>query len=135
MPKAVVATAITKCSYGLAPSVLNALPVTGCTGNLLPIADINAMIPILNIVPFGLCNSPINPMIIAAQTATPPFKPPPPVTMPLPCIPIPTAPWSPGSKVTANGVPMLTDGCKTNCAWGGSIEITASPVSIFIDVP
>jgi hypothetical protein len=30
---------------------------------------------------------------------------------------------------------MLTNGCKTNCAWGGSIEITASPASIFIDVP
>ena len=97
MPKAVVATAITKCSYGLAPSVLNALPVNGCTGNFLPVWTLT-LYPIVNIVPFGLCNSPINPMIIAAQTATPPFKPPPPVTMPMPCILIPTMPWSPGQK-------------------------------------
>ena len=135
MPKAVVSTALTKCSYGLAPSVLNVLPTNGCTAGMLPLADITAMIPIVNIAPFGLCNSPLNPMIIAAQSATPPFKPPPPVTMPLPCIPVPTGPWSPGSKVTANGMPLLTDGCTVNCAWGGSIEITASPVSMFIDIP
>jgi len=135
MPKAVTSVALTKCSYGLAPSVLNVLPISGCSAGFMPLADINTMIPIVNILPFGLCNSPLNATIIAAQAATPPFKPPPPVTLPMPCMPIPLGPWSPGSKVTVNGTPLLTDGCKCNCVWGGSIEITTSPLSMFLDVP
>ncbi len=104
------------CDFGLAPSVLIAEPL-GVFANDLPVATILDFIPIVNIPPFTLCDSPANPMFIALTAAALG------VPTPAPCIPIVVAPWEPPSNVLIDGIPVLTEGCFTECLWGGIIEL------------
>ena len=69
MGSPLVAGSVTRCSFGLAPSVLNVLPVNRVLGSNLPVANILDSKPIVNIVPFGMCNSIANPTVAAATTA------------------------------------------------------------------
>jgi hypothetical protein len=74
--------------------------------------------PIMNILPFGMCNCPANPMVAAATAAA--FG----VLTPMPCIPVTTAPWTPGSpKVLLGNIPALNNKSKLMCNWGGVIEV------------
>ena len=56
-----------------------------------PAANINDHIPMVNILPFGMCQSLANPMVAAATAAALG------VLTPMPCIPVTPAPWVPGS--------------------------------------
>jgi hypothetical protein len=48
------------------------------------------------------------------------------VLTPMPCIPVITAPWSPGSsQVKVMNMPALTDNSKCMCAYAGQISITS----------
>lgn len=104
------------CTFGVAPSALIVEP-TGVFANDLPVASIMDFIPLVNIPPFALCSSPANPEVIALTIAKLG------VFTPAPCIPLTIAPWEPPSNVLIDGLPALTEGCFTECAWGGIVEL------------
>ncbi len=119
MPKLVVNGAKLKCSEGLAPTTLTVLPLNMADGGVVPAATVNDFVPMLNISPFGMCKTQANPQVAAATAAAMG------VLTPMPCLPVVTAPWSPGSAgVTVAGQKALTADSKCNCMWTGSIEIT-----------
>jgi hypothetical protein len=106
-----------QCSFGVAPSVLTVLPVNRLlTGG--PAANIMDHVPFVNVLPFGMCNCASNPMVAAATAAALG------VLTPMPCIPMTTAPWMPGSPtVLVGGMPSLQNSSKLMCQWGGVIQI------------
>jgi hypothetical protein len=110
--------AMLQCSFGAAPSSLVVLPQNAVlTGT--PAATIMDNAPMVNILPFGMCNSPANPMVAAATAAALG------VLTPLPCIPVTAAPWAPGSPTVLIGdMPALNNSSKLLCNWGGAIQIT-----------
>ena len=63
----VTSTAQMLCSFGLAPSSLNVLPIKRVIVEGKPAAAITDIIPIVNIPPFGNCTSLANPMVAAAM--------------------------------------------------------------------
>ena len=119
MPDLVVNGAAMTCTFGVAPSSLTVVPsgpILQAGGQLL--ARVVDMVPMLNVAPFGMCTTPSNPQVAAATSAAAG------VLTPQPCIPVITAPWTPGSpKVSAGGIPALTSTSTCTCAWGGSIAI------------
>jgi hypothetical protein len=117
-----------QCSFGVAPSVLTVLPVNRTmTGG--PAANIMDHVPMLNILPFGMCNCPANPMVAAATAAALG------VLTPMPCIPMTSAPWMPGAPtVMIGGMPALQNSSKLMCQWGGVIQILA-PGQFTVMVP
>lgn len=117
-----------QCSFGVAPSVLTVLPVNRTmTGG--PAANIMDHVPMLNILPFGMCNCPSNPMVAAATAAALG------VLTPMPCIPMTAAPWMPGAPtVMVGGMPSLQNSSKLMCQWGGVIQILA-PGQFTVMVP
>lgn len=118
MGKLVCSGAMLQCSFGMAPGTLNVLPLNR-TMSGAPAANIMDNVPMLNIMPFGMCQSPGNPMVAAATAAAMG------VLTPMPCIPMPAAPWMPGSPtVMIANMPALNDGCKLLCNWGGLIEVS-----------
>lgn len=123
MPKIVVHGASLACSCGTAPSSLAVLPIVVSQADAQPTATVNDFAPVLNIAPFGMCTTQLNPQVAAATAAamgTP---------TPQPCIPVTTAPWSPGSSVvTIDGLKALTDDSTCNCQWAGSISVTDAGV-------
>jgi hypothetical protein len=107
MPDLVVNGAAMTCTFGVAPSTLTVVP----SG---PILQAGGQI-LARVVDF---TTPSNPQVAAATSAAAG------VLTPQPCIPVITAPWTPGSpKVSAGGVPALTNTSTCTCAWGGSIAI------------
>ena len=106
-----------KCSFGVAPSVLSVLPINRVLTKT-PDANIMDHAPMVNILPFGMCQSPANPMVAAATAAALG------VLTPMPCLPVTPAPWMPGcSTVMIANMPALNNSSKLNCIWGGMIEI------------
>jgi hypothetical protein len=117
MSLAVCGGALLQCTFGLAPSVLNVLPVNRVITSM-PLANIMDNKPMANIAPFGMCNSLANPTVAAATAAALG------VLTPMPCVPLTAAPWAPGSPTILIGnLPALTDACKCVCGWGGIISI------------
>lgn len=113
-----VSGAMLQCSMGIAPSTLNVLPAGKILVENMPAANIFDNKPMLNVPPFGLCNSLANPMT-AAQTAAALG-----VLTPGTCIPTLPAPWTPGHPTTlVAGGPALTDASVCTCAFGGVIQI------------
>lgn len=117
-----------QCSFGAAPSALSVLPVNRVmTGT--PAANVMDHIPFVNVMPFGMCNSPSNPMVAAATAAALG------VLTPMPCIPMTTAPWMPGAAtVMLGGMPALNNASKLMCQWGGVIQVVA-PGQFAVMVP
>ena len=119
MAELIVSGAQMTCTFGVAPSALTVIPA----GTLLlageqPLARVTDFAPMVNIAPFGMCTTPSNPQVAAATAAASG------VLTPQPCVPVVTAPWTPGStKVSAGDVPVLTSTSRCTCAWGGSISI------------
>ena len=116
----VVATAQLMCSFGVAPAVLSVIPkgLPVQAGGQMA-ATIQDFMPNANIPPFGMCTTPSNPQVAAATSAAMG------VLTPQPCIPMTTAPWTPGSPtVQINGAPALTNSSTCQCMWGGAITIT-----------
>jgi hypothetical protein len=114
---ATVTSATLQCSFGLAPSTLNALPVSRVMIEGRPAANIGDALPAANIPPFGMCTSPSNPTVAAATSAAMG------VLTPMPCVPVTTA-WVPGaSRTLIGGKPGLSSTSKCTCSWGGIIQI------------
>ncbi len=117
-----------QCTFGAAPSVLNVLPQAKVM-NVMAAATIMDNKPIVNITPFGMCTSMSNPMVAAATAAALG------VLTPMPCIPVTTAPWAPGSPtVMIGGNPALNNSSKLMCAYGGVISVNV-PGQTTINVP
>ncbi|MFN0184888.1 MAG: DUF4280 domain-containing protein [Aquabacterium sp.] len=111
--------AMTKCSMGLAPGTLMVLPINRVLTFNQPAATVMDFIPMVNVMPFGMCKSPANPTVAAATAAALG------TLTPMPCIPLTVAPWAPGSP-TVKMMPgaVLNDKSKLTCTWGGMIEVT-----------
>lgn len=110
--------ALLQCSFGIAPSALTVLPVNRTMVGGMPAATIMDFAPIVNVPPFGMCNSMANPMVIAATAAALG------VPTPMPCIPVPTGPWIVGAPTVLLGnMPMLNSDSKLMCSWAGVIQI------------
>ena len=120
--------AMLKCSFGMAPSSLTVLPLAKVMAEM-PAATIMDNIPMLNIMPFAMCQSIANPTVAAATAAALG------VLTPMPCIPVTPAPWAPGSPTVMIGnKPSLNNSSKLMCTWGGVIEIT-NPGQTSVQVP
>jgi hypothetical protein len=110
-----------QCSFGMAPSTLVVLPTNRTLTSNLPAANIMDFAPVTNIPPFGMCQSLANPTVAAATAAALG------VLTPMPCVPVPTGPWVPGSPTVLIGnMPALNNTSKCMCAWGGVIQITVA---------
>ena len=129
MAKQVVNLAMTKCSFGMAPGTLMVLPDKMVMCGNQPAANIMDYQPMVNIMPFGMCQSMANPMVASATAAAMG------VLTPMPCIPNTVAPWVPGAPtvIIANS-PALDDTSKCMCLWAGVIEIT-NPGQMTTDIP
>lgn len=129
MGQQVVAGAMMACSFGVAPSALVVLPANKTMVGGPPAANIMDFKPIVNIPPFGMCNTPSNPAVAAATAAALG------VLTPMPCVPVTTAPWVPGAPTVLIGnMPALNNSSKCMCAYGGVISIT-SPGQVTTNVP
>ena len=108
--------AMMNCTMGLAPSSLVPTPKPVLTSNMVA-ANIMDHVPLVNIMPFGVCTSLANPTVAAATAAALG------VLTPMPCVPNTPAPWVPGAPtVILCGTPALDNTCKLMCIWGGVIS-------------
>ena len=111
--------AMLQCSFGVAPSSLSVLPSNAVMVAGVPAATIMDNVPMLNIMPFGMCQSMANPTVAAATAAALG------VLTPMPCIPATAAPWAAGAPtVTIGKMPALDATSTLTCNWGGVITIT-----------
>lgn len=119
MPQQVCMGAMMMCSFGMAPSSLVVLPTNRVMTSNMPAANIMDHIPMVNIMPFGMCNSLSNPTVASATSAAMG------VLTPMPCIPVTAAPWTPGTAdVMIANMPSLNNTCTLMCTWGGTISFT-----------
>ena len=117
MPLPALQGAMMQCSFGLAPSTLNVIPGTVLIEGR-PAATIMDTAMAVNIPPFALCTSLLNP-ITAAQTSAALG-----VLTPGTCTPTVVAPWTPLAPLTMiQGKPALAMGSMCMCAYGGVINI------------
>lgn len=106
------------CSFGVAPSVLAVLPVNRTITSNMPAANIMDHVPMVNIMPFGMCITPTNPAVASATAAALG------VLTPMPCIPVTPAPWVVGSPtVMVGNMPALNNTSTLMCTWGGVITV------------
>jgi hypothetical protein len=106
------------CSCGVAPSSLVVLPINRVLTSNQPAANIMDHKPMLNILPFGMCTTPTNPVVATATTAAAG------VLTPMPCVPMTMTPWIMGAPTVLLGYqPALNNTSKLMCSWGGSISI------------
>ncbi|WP_179401427.1 DUF4280 domain-containing protein [Burkholderia guangdongensis] len=129
MPQQVSMGATLQCTFGMATSALVVLPVNRVLGEGPPAANIMDHIPMVNIMPFGMCNSPSNPTVAAATAAAMG------VLTPMPCIPMTPSPWVAGAPTVLLGnQPSLDNVSKCMCNWGGVISIV-NPATVNTMIP
>jgi len=106
------------CSFGMAPSTLVVLPINRVMTGNVPAANIMDHVPMVNIMPFGMCITPTNPSVAAATAAALG------VLTPMPCIPVTPVPWVPGAPTVMMGnMPALDNTSTLMCTWGGVIQV------------
>lgn len=121
--------AVCQCSFGVAPSSLVVTPENKVMVSNMPAATIMDNVPMKNIMPFGMCSSLANPTVASATAAALG------VLTPMPCIPVTTAPWAPGSTtVLIANKPALNNSSKLMCAYGGVISINM-PGQTTVQIP
>ena len=107
------------CTFGTSPASLMVLPINRTMVAQQPKATIQDFIPMVNIMPFGMCMSPANPQVAAATSAALG------VLTPQPCIPATSSPWAPGAvTVEIDNQVALDNLSMCNCMWAGVISIT-----------
>jgi hypothetical protein len=117
------------CSFGMAPSELVVLPANRTFTDQMPDANIMDNVPMVNIMPFGMCMSPTNPEVATATAAALG------VLTPMPCVPITPAPWVPGvPTVLLENFPILDNSSQLTCVWGGLITVV-TPGQLTVEVP
>lgn len=121
MKPVIVQGTLLKCSFGNAPAPIMVLPDKKVNA-MLPVAVKSDHIPFLNILPFGMCSNPANPMVAAATAAALG------ALTPMPCIPCTVQDWTGAcAKVKVHGKEALNTDAKLSCLYGGSIR-AAAPV-------
>jgi hypothetical protein len=129
MPMQVCMGAMMQCTFGVAPSSLVVLPTNRVFTDEVPDANIMDHIPMVNIMPFGMCMSPANPVVAAATAAALG------VLTPMPCIPNTPAPWVAGAPtVLLAEFPTLDNVSQLMCIWGGVITFV-DPGEETVEVP
>jgi hypothetical protein len=119
MPQQVCMGASLMCSFGTAPTSLVVLPKSRVNSRNMPAANIMDSIPMVNVMPFGMCITVTNPAVAAATSAALG------VLTPQPCIPVTPSPWTPGSATVLIGnLPAVNNTCTLNCTWGGVITVS-----------
>ena len=107
-----------QCSFGAAPSNLVVLPTNREKIANQFAANIMDHVPMVSIIPFGMCSSLANPTTASATSAAMG------VLTPTPCIPVVPPPWTPGSPtVLVANQPALNNPAKCMCAYAGVISI------------
>lgn len=110
-----------KCSFGNVPTPMMVLPDKK-VNSMLPVAVKSDHVPFLNILPFGMCSNPANPLVAAATVAALG------VLTPMPCIPCTLQEWTNAcANVKVRGTEALNVDAKLSCFFGGSIQ-AAMPV-------
>ncbi len=110
--------AMLQCSFGVAPSTFTVLPINRTLTSNMPAANIMDYVPLVNILPFGMCTSPANPTVASATAAALG------VLTPMPCIPATATPWAPGAPtVLLANMPALNNTSKLICSYGGVISV------------
>jgi hypothetical protein len=128
MPKLVVNGATMKCNQGTSPSTLTILPTNQSSGEDQWAGTIDDHIPMVNVAPFGMCQTVANPQVAAATSAAMG------ALTPQPCIPVLPSPWAPGASiVTIQSIKALSADSKCTCAWTGTIEFS-DPGESVVDV-
>jgi hypothetical protein len=118
MPHHVCNGATLQCAMGLAPSTLVVLPLHRMQTGYQPAANVMDHVPLVNVMPFGMCTCPANPSVAAATAAALG------VLTPMPCIPVTPAPWVAGAPtVMLDQMPALDETSTLACQWGGVITI------------
>jgi len=118
MPLYVCSGAMIKCSMGMSPAILNVLPLKRVMNNGTPQANIMDNKSMVNIQPFGLCRSILNPTVASATAAA--WG----TLTPMPCIPNTPVPWLPGKLTMMVGnKPALQKSSKLMCIYAGVISI------------
>src|ERR1035437_9299724 len=129
MPMQVSMGAMMQCSFGMAPSSLVVLPKNETFTDQVPDANIMDHVPMVNIMPFGMCTSLANPTVAAATAAALA------VLTPMPCIPNTPAPWVTGAPpVMLRNAPALDNVSKLMCIWAGVIQFS-TPGEMTVEVP
>ena len=129
MPNQVCMGAMMMCTMGMAPSNLVVLPTNMVFTDQQPDANIMDHSPMVNIMPFGMCMSPANPVVAAATAAALG------VLTPMPCIPNTPAPWVTGAPTVLLGnMPTLDNTHQLMCIWAGVITFT-TPGEFTVMVP
>lgn len=129
MPLQVCMGAKMQCSFGAAPSSLVVLPTNRVLTNNVPDANIMDHIPMVNIMPFGMCSSLANPTVASATAAALG------VLTPMPCIPVTPAPWITGAPTVILGNQPTLDNISTlMCNWAGVITFVDAGEAT-VDVP
>ena len=106
------------CTFGSSPGVLKVTSLTGVSTAGVPLATI---MDTPQATQFGMCSSLANPAVAEATAEALG------VLTPMPCVPVVTAPWVPGSPdVFLGGIPAVLDDDICQCTWAGEISI-ASP--------
>ena len=118
MGKFVCAGALLQCTFGMAPSSFMVVDPMRPKVQNKPTGNILDNKPMVNIMPFGMCQSMANPTVASATAAAAG------VLTPMPCIPVIAAPWTPGGKPMISNSPALIDNCKCICNWGGQISVS-----------
>lgn len=118
MPLHVCNGASLQCTFGATPSTFVVLPKNQMLTSGQPAANVMDHIPLVNVMPFGVCTSLANPSVASATASAMG------VLTPMPCIPNTPAPWVPGAPtVILAAAPALDDTSKLMCIWGGVISV------------
>ena len=109
--------ALSMCTFGVAPMPLTFLPTSMALTMVGPAGTCAGCVPFLNVKPFGVCMSILNPVTASLTAAA--FG----VLTPGPCIPVPAGMWIPTAPtvITAMG-PILTQESMLMCAYAGQIR-------------
>jgi Domain of unknown function (DUF4280) len=119
MPQHVCMGAMMMCTMGVAPSSLVVLPANKVMTSSVPAANIMDHVPMVNVMPFGMCMSLANPEVAAATAAALG------VLTPMPCIPNTPTPWVPGAPtVLMANFPALDNVSQLMCLWAGVITFS-----------
>jgi len=129
MAKHVCNGALLQCTMGLAPSTFVVTPENKMLTTNQPAATIMDHVPMKNVMPFGMCQSPANPTVAAATAAASG------VLTPMPCIPATASPWIAGAPtVLLANIPSLNDSSTLICSYGGTISVKM-PGQMTHDIP
>lgn len=106
-----------QCSCGSAPSALMVLPTNRVLIGGVPVANHLDHQPLINILPFAMCNSQHNPLVAVATVACGKLT-------VMPCIPVTSSSWvTELASVYVAGIPALNESSKLMCKHGGVISI------------